>query len=486
VTDDRGIDIEGVDTSVDRTSKRTERAGTAVYNPVTVGPHTVDAVLAKAELQKEYEALALPSHRPVTVVAGQIAYVPYQILRKPLLRVKVRCTGDGQLVGAATISIDGPENASVPTHTATGVAEFGRVKSGPYGITVKLSDKSAERYATTLDFTKAKQDVTLAVTEEREVVVDVEQVNVVASHIKLDKNDLYIDDGEGADEARTAKVDLRLEQSNMAHPYAKDVTFTCETNTDVEACFDNTFAKPLDGIAKGVVIGGSEGDALRKGDLVSVYLRAKTTEGPLKVSLTLADPGDRFVKYGDQAKPVDAQVHVLARPHVNIKWLDGSGYDANGDVTDVSVSLAANSLNHIIPQSLKGVAKWALSDRGIKPNLYQCSFTFADNVRYLLHDESGVVVKNPSLDLKPNGQPVTFKIARATLTLAIECFKDKDRQDVAVAVKLKTAPKAVRIERAERSKALPVPIVEENQKAEIESIIPDGTEVYEFVDASPT
>jgi hypothetical protein len=478
VMDDRGIDVRGVGTMNDTDRERTGADGTAVFESVEPGPHTAQLEPLFPDLLVLYEK---PESKPrsITVLAGQIAYVPYQLFRRPVVNVKVLQKDPRKLFDGATATMIGPEKWSADTVDGV-LAEPWHVTAGPYELKVTLADEDADTYATTLDFASTPEKITLVTGEEREVVVEVEAINVVTPVVAMAEKVLVIDHWPENREALAECVELSLTQTNTAHRYAKDVTFTCASDTDVEAFLDEACSegKQLRGtLNSGVVLPKPEQDDLRNGKTVKVYLRGKTQAGALAISLDLADPADRFVKLGEKPDPVAAEVQLLVRPHVKIAWEDGAGVDG------VKVALDPDGDNHNVPDSSDGgFAKWA--KRGIKPAVYNCALSFPGDVKYLLFDADGRPVDNPSFDLKPGSESVTYKIKKVKVDLALTC--DGESADVEVKVKLKSLGTAVTLKKGSGAVPVEIPVTVLNQKCEIETLTLEGANVYEMVGLEPT
>ena len=384
------------------------------------------------------------------------------------------------MLGGATVSVSGTDKRNGDTVDGTGLAELGPVPAGPYELMVTLGEKNVHAYATTFDFKEAPDKITLAQAEVREVVVEVEAINVVTANVAMAEKVLIIDHWPDNREAAAECVELSLKQTNTAHRYAKEITFKCASDTDVEAFLDKecTEGKKLGGtLNDGVVLPKPEHDDLCNDKTVKVYLRGKSKDGALSISLELADPADRFVALGDKAAPVDAEIQLLVRPHVNIAWADGRG------VKGVKVIVDPQAAKHPIPESTDdGFAKWAM--RGIKPGRYDYSLTFPGDVKYLLFDKDDKVVDSPSLDLKPGNESLTYKIKNVEAKLALTC--DGEADDVEVKVKVKTVGTAVTLKKGSAATPVQIPVTESDQKCVIETLTLDGTNVYEMVDVEHT
>jgi hypothetical protein len=474
VMDDRGIDVEGVGSTNDSDGKPTDGSGTAVFDKVEAGPHTVTLDAMSVDLER-FEKPTGSLTRSVTVTTGQIAYVPFQLSRKPSLSVRVGTTDKPKKwLSGASVSATGPESRE--GDTAAGLAELGRLPAGNYEVKVKLSAKDAEKFATTLDFETTAVRPKLVAGEERVVIVDVEPINVVTPHLTIDPKLVYIDHGPESYESLPSCVTLGLAQTNMNHRYAQRIALKCATETDVEAFWDKECSegKRIDGsLSAGVALPSAKASALCDGKKLEVYFRGKSTIGKFAVSLVLDPPGDRFVKLGKQPAPVEGEIQELARPHVKIEWLDG------GEVDGVNVQLGELAM----PAPIAGLAKWAT--RGIAPGLYDCVMTFPGNVKYLLHDAGGNVLDKASFQVKAGKDAsVTYKISKVKVDLAFTC----DTGGVAEDVKLKVKIKSIDEVTVEKDKTLPVniPVIQRDQTYAIETLTLEGDDVYEMVEVTTT
>lgn len=480
VMDDRGMDVPDVAAAMDSNGTPTGPHGTAVFDPVKSGSYAVALDRLGSSGLDLYEDFA-DTQRTVTVAPGQIAYVPYQLVRKPSLAVRVEKKADPRkLFGRATVAADGPEPKKQDTvDDESGLADFGPVKAGAYTITVTLDAKHKDDFATTLDFTTTTEPVTLGPGQQRVVVIAVEAINVVTPKVEIDKDVLHIDHGPESRELSVAAVKLSLTQTNLTHRYEDAITLKCASETDVEAFTDKacTEGKRLAGsLTAGIALTGQVADDLRTGKAVEVFFRGNTTDGALTISLELEKPTDRFVRLEKPSESVEAKIELLARPHVTIVWFDDSG-----GVDDVKVKLDADGNTHDIPDSAGGgFAKWA--QRGIKPGLYNCALSFPGNINYLLHDAEGRPVANPSLDLKPGGPAVTFKIRKAQVKLSVTCETVGPAEIVKAQVKLKSIGNKVALETGKDPVPVAIPVIEVDQTCEIETFTPDGDGAYEMVE----
>lgn len=483
VVDDRGVDVPAVKAAMDSNGEPTGSHGTAVFESVASGSHSVALKRQGSNGLELFEDFAESStERTVTVAPGQIAYVPYQLVRKPSLSVRVeKKASPRKLFGGATVTADGPEQKKERTlDDETGLAELGVLKGGTYAITVTLDAQHTENFATTLDFARKPESVTLGPGQQRVVVVAVEPINVVTPKVEMEQPTLHIDHGPESRDLSVAGATLSLTQTNLEHRYEDTITLKCTSDTDVEAYTDKdcTEGKRLDGLlGAGIVLTGQVADDLRAGKSVEVFFRANTKDGPLTISLELEKPADRFVRLEKPSASVEATIELLARPHVNIVWFD----DSVG-VDDVKVKLDSDGRTHDIPDSTGGgFAKWA--SRGIKPGLYNCALSFPGNINYLLHDADGKPVLNPSLDLKPGGSPVTFKIRKAQVKLSVTCDTIGPAEIVKAQVKLKSiGGGGVTLETGKDPVPVDIPVTAVDQTCEIEAFTPDGDGAYEMVE----
>ena len=476
MTDDRGIDVPQVPTSKAALKASTNADGTAIYDSVEPGSHTVALETLTQELLLDFEEFKGEPNRSVTVAPGQIAYVPYQLARKPALKVRVEKKATAtplKLFGGARVTTKGADALERTTQEQTGIADFLRVKAGDYAVQVALKKEHAEEFATTKDFTKESEGVALAPGQEREIVVTVEAINFVAGKAEITKNKtLFLDDDPNDDDS-TGTVVLSLVQTNPEQKYMKEMRFKCTGPDEVEASLKDAPWVSLGALKDGVQLQSAERDALRDGGQVTLYLRGKTTAGDFDVSLELDDPQSRFVKPGKAVAPDKGTIQIVARPQFKILWTD-----TDKGVKDVVVSLGAET----VPTSDDdGLAKWL--KRGIRPGEYKPTFTFSGGVKYLLHDESGQPVDGePKVDLQHRGRPFTFKIKKTNVTLKAMCEtggKPAEEMDAKITV---NHASELTLKKGDGAKRIDIPIVEKNQKCLIQKLEPDvPTDVYEFV-----
>ena len=479
VTDDRGIDVPRVPTAKAADKASTNDDGTAIYNDVDPGPHTVALEPLTHDLLVDFEEFSGVRERPVTVAPGQIAYVPYQLARKPALKVRVekpKQRTPKKLFGGATVSTEGAATLQETTDGESGVADFQRVKAGDYAVKVALDSKDEAHFATRIDFTKESAPVNLAQGQERLLVVEVEEINVVAGKATIDKDTLFIDDDPNDDDS-VGVVTLSLVQTNADQKYMKEMWLKCVGPADVEASLTKDPWDSLAGSLKsGIKLEAKERDALRDGQTVSVHVRGKATAGDLQITLELEDPASRFVKLGDAQQPATAKIEIVARPHVKIAWMDtGAG------VQDVDVSFAARGDTYGFKSKDTGFARW--DKRGITPGSYEAAFAFSDNIKYLLHTETGdPVVGTPTVDLQHKAQHVTFKIRKGKVTIGAVCATGgKPAEEIGGKITVKLNPTPVTLTKGGGPKPVEVPIVEVDQRCLIETFEPDVADVYELV-----
>jgi hypothetical protein len=481
VVDDRGIDVDTVCTKADADGQPTNAHGTAVFKEVSAGEHAValDTALS-AKLLERYEALTESTSRTVTVAPGQVAYVPYQLTRKPELSVLVvQKNKPEKRFDDADVQVTGPVNVSDRTKKGTGRIDFGCLPAGPYSITVALASTDAKTFATTLDFATTAEKATLSAPgEKRLVTVEAEPINIVTSHVGIKKTELTIDHGPDDFESETTCITLSLKQTNDEHRYDGPLTLTCvsESSAAVDAFWneecskDQKIAGPLN---EGFLTEAKQKD-LHDGKTVELYVRAARGPGKIRVALELEPLESRFITFGDLAPPVEATIKVLARPHVNIVWMDG-----RLGVDKVQVKLASDGSLHSIPESIGGgCAKWA--GPGITPGRYDCAFTFPDKVKYLLYNEDGMPVDAPFLELQPGGKPVTYQIKKGQVKLAVTCETAGQPDDVKVQVTLNSTASPVRLEQGKGATPVDIPYTKTDQQCEIETFTPDGNDVYEM------
>ncbi|HPU51351.1 MAG TPA: hypothetical protein PK359_07325 [Burkholderiaceae bacterium] len=359
VVDDRGVDVGKVRTSKDGAEKPTaEDSGTARYEPVAPGKHTVDLVLSADDLTR-YEKPALPTTRPIQVAAGEIAYVPYQLARKPSLKVKVFEKGKPEhLFANATVTVTGPENPAAKP-TVSGIADFPRITSGNYAIKVKLSAEDEKTFATTLDFTQTQEPVELFPGREQEVAIEVEPINIVTPKIELEYRIVLLDrklsDKQGAEEAKilpsATYIQATITQSNPAHPYAgtgklkfSDPKVDVFTN---EACTEPLLAD----LTTEQLIGTS--DQIVGPKPPRFWLRGKD-KGRFTVDLVLADPANRFIKIAPDLPPPQKMGVVeleLKLHHQDLATLKGAGMQVDPN-TDPESTYYTNLNSKLIPDQL--------------------------------------------------------------------------------------------------------------------------------------
>jgi hypothetical protein len=286
VVDDRGIDVDTVCTKADADGQPTNAHGTAVFKEVSAGEHAValDTALS-AKLLERYEALTESTSRTVTVAPGQVAYVPYQLTRKPELSVLVvQKNKPEKRFDDADVQVTGPVNVSDRTKKGTGRIDFGCLPAGPYSITVALASTDAKTFATTLDFATTAEKATLSAPgEKRLVTVEAEPINIVTPHVGIRKTELIIDHGPDDFESETTCVTLSLTQTNDEHRYDKQMTLKCapESDAEVEVFWDEgcSESEKLPDTVEGIVIPGALQRDLCADKPVKLYVRGKSGPG---------------------------------------------------------------------------------------------------------------------------------------------------------------------------------------------------------------
>lgn len=236
VVDDRGIDVKGVKTKNDGAQEPTDPNGTAKYDPVEAGAHTVMLEPLSGELEKLFEKLPEDTSRKVTVAAGEVGYAQYQLTRKPSLFVKVAEKSPGTTVlGGAKVQISGKQTGEATTEPGTGIAKLGPVSAGTYTVKVTLSDDDSKKFATLIDFTATGLDVAPPLTpgEERTVVVEVEPLNLVTPKLEVEYKVALWERALSSHQptadasklfAEPTYVTLSLEETVPSHPYKGNVT----------------------------------------------------------------------------------------------------------------------------------------------------------------------------------------------------------------------------------------------------------------------
>ena len=360
VVDDRGVDIGKVIATNDGAEKATaEDSGTAKFDPVDPGKHTVDLLPLSPKLLALYEAPPAPTTRPIQVSQGEIAYVPYQLARKPWLKVKVVEKGnEARVFTDATVTVTGPESPPAQP-TKAGIADFGRVKSGPYAIKVKLAAEDEKTFATSLDFTSTQVDVELFAGREEEVLVVVEPINLVKPKIELEYRivlfDRKLSDKQGGGETKilpsATYIQATITQSNPAHPYAKTGKLKF-TPANVEVFTDEACTQPLTAdLTAEQLIGTS--DQIVGPKPPRYWLRGKT-KGKFTVELVLADPADRFVKL-DPTPPSPEKMGVvdleLKLHQQDLAKLKGAGMQVDPN-TDPETTYYTNLKDKPIPDQV--------------------------------------------------------------------------------------------------------------------------------------
>jgi hypothetical protein len=170
---------------------------------------------------------------------------------------------------------------------------------------------------------------------------------------------------------------------------------------------------------------------------------------------------------------------IWAHPEIKLAWLgDGTG------VAGVKVELSGGGAIHTFPALTKsdGVAAWKAD--GIKPGPYDCSFTFAGGVKYLVHDGGGTALDKVTVTLGPRDAPFTFKIRKSWVKLAVACEKVGELD---AELKLKAIAAPIKLEKGRGVvEVKDVAVVGKALTCEIESFAPDGDGVYELVEVVTT
>ena len=359
VVDDVGADVGMVVAKKDGTPQTTEHAGgTAKFDPVPPGPHTVELQDLGEDLLRLYERLVQPTTRRITVAPGQLAYVPYQLSRKPSLKVRVVEKGnESHLFAGATVTVTGPQAGTKPT--VAGIADFGRVPSGAYKIKVKLSTGDEEKFATTLDFdTTVRVDANLPPGREEEVVVYAEPINFVKPKIEMEYRivlfDRKLSDKQSAGEAKITPsatyIQATIEQTNPAHPYAKTGKLKFVPGPgNVDPFIDEACATALTADLTAEQLVGTADTIV--GDKPPRYWLRGKTKGKFTVELVLADPADRFVKLAPDPPPPEKMGVVELQ--LKLHWQDlatikGTGMQVDPD-TDPETTYYTNLKNKALP-----------------------------------------------------------------------------------------------------------------------------------------
>jgi hypothetical protein len=306
VVDDRGVDVKDVGASKDGTVKPTDANGVTVFDPVDLGQHVVRLSHRSVSALKLYEEPKKTTRKP-TVAAGEITYVPYQLARKPALKVKVVEKGNpGKLFEDATVTVTGPASPPSQKSLATGLADFGLVTAGDYKIKIDLKTDHQNTHATTLDFTKITSDHTLGAGHDKELVIEAEPLNVVTPKIEVEYKLVLLDrklhDKQGQSETKVYPgatcIRVSATQTNKDRPFTKTGKVDAP-NADVFT--DAACTKPLVGDLKAEQLIGAEP--------MPLWLRGKTV-GKFDLKLTLAaDPENRFVKLA--ADPAKVEMGVV-------------------------------------------------------------------------------------------------------------------------------------------------------------------------------
>jgi len=310
VLDDAAGNIAGATVKRGGDAKPSNEDGLAIFDPLDAGPYEVELSALTAEAAKKYELPTPLPKQSVVVSNGEIAYVGFEVKRKPALKVKVVKKGDpSRLFANAVVTVTGKETPGDKNSGSNGVADIGLVAAGSYNVKVTLSAEDAKTFATTIDFSKETEKAELTHGQDKTLEVFVEDINVVVPKVELEYKAVLCDteqykkqSGERSIRPCPTYVQLSLTQSNMDHPFAKEATFAC-TPANVEAFLDEICTKAAPAKLTAEMLKGADSKPFK------LYLRGKT-EGKIKAKLTLDDAADRFIKLDKNPTP-DEEMGVV-------------------------------------------------------------------------------------------------------------------------------------------------------------------------------
>lgn len=310
VLDDAAGNITGATVKRGGDSKPSNGDGLAIFDPLDAGTYEVELSALGVEDQKKYE-LPTPLPKQSSVVSnGEIAYIGFEVKRKPALKVKVVKKGDpSKLFANAVVTVSGKETPGDKNSGSNGIADIGFVAAGSYTVKVTLSTEDAKAFATTIDFSKETEKVELTHGQDKTVEVFVEDINVVVPKVELEYKAVLCDteqykkqSGERPIRPCATYVQLSLTQSNLDHPFAKEAAFTCSP-ANVEMFLDELCTKAAPAKLTAEMLKGADSKPFK------LYLRGKTV-GKIKAKLTLDDAADRFIKLDKNPTP-DEELGVV-------------------------------------------------------------------------------------------------------------------------------------------------------------------------------
>jgi hypothetical protein len=285
--DDLGDAVKGVDVEVVGVKRSpTGGNGFARFDPLEARKYT-------AKLPDDLPA-AYDAPRTRTADAwldqGEVGYLSFSLPRKAKVKIKVIKKGDGtQLFGGATVKLTGKAkggSATATTANDTGLIEPQTVTADEYTLAVTLKSDDDERF-----FVPDLAPVMLAAGDDKEVIVEVEPVNLVTPKIEVEykvvlldrKLSAHQDGGEDKIVADPTYVEVSFAETNADYTHDVGAEFKCDPD-NVEVY--------VDAECKTKLTGDLTKSDMPKGKAKKLYLRG-VKAGTFKATLTLKDAPDK-------------------------------------------------------------------------------------------------------------------------------------------------------------------------------------------------
>ena len=299
--------------------KQTASYDSAEFANLDPGSYEISVTLGAQSAEKDFEFLdkdfeAGNGHK-IDLNAGDVAWAVAKITSKPKLKVKVvEQENHPRVFGDATVRVTGAQShPDKKTGSANGIADFDSTNVGKYSIEVLLTDGDKQTFAN-----PSKITIELAQGEERQVVIEVEKLNVVTPKLEMEYKVVLYDRNlaqyqEASEEKLSADptyVVLSFEQSRPhPHAYARGGKLKCSP-ANVEAYLDEKCTKKLAGdLAAGAPVTNEQ-----LANKLTVYLKGKT-RGKYQLSLKLEESTDPFIKVDTPSKEEMGVVELESTLH---------------------------------------------------------------------------------------------------------------------------------------------------------------------------
>lgn len=167
VTDDLGVNLKGVGAfKNDEVSQPTSGKGLLVFDELNAADYTA-GVRELGSFAGTHDP-PVPESKPVVVKNGMIAYVPFLLQRKAVLKVQTVLQSDAKtIVSDCLIKVTAKGPVTKAEETKAGVVDFGRVSAGEYKLSAAFADLKQDRF----DVVEPETTITLDPGEETTVAV---------------------------------------------------------------------------------------------------------------------------------------------------------------------------------------------------------------------------------------------------------------------------------------------------------------------------